>query len=304
MNSTRNKTINLTKEQSEKYLSLCHFEKEDKTVQEITDKFYNADFFKAVKYLPDKFADLVIADPPYNLRKNYGGEVFNKKSEEEYARFTRDWLIEIKRIIKDNGSLYVCCDWQSGLIIGNVLSELFYIRNRITWQREKGRGAKANWKNGMEDIWFCSVGEEYTFNLNSVKIKKRVLAPYTENGEPKDWEKSDSGNYRMTCPSNFWNDITVPFWSMKENTVHPTQKSEKLMAKIILASSNVGDTVFDPFGGVGSSCVTAKKLDRHFVGIEKNPTYCALAGFRLEEAETDKRIQGFDGKTFFERNCR
>ncbi len=302
MKSQRNKTIDIGIDEGKKYLSLCRFTKKKKNEDEITDKFYNADFFTAVKYLPDSFVDLVIADPPYNLRKDYGGEVWGKKNEEEYKEFTRQWLKEVKRLLKSTGSIYICCDWQSSLIIGNILPEFFTVRNRITWQREKGRGAKKNWKNSMEDIWFCTVSDKYTFNLNDVKIRKRVIAPYTDNGKPKDWEKTKEGNFRLTCPSNFWDDITVPFWSMKENTAHPTQKPEKLTAKLILASSDENDVVFDPFGGSGTTAVTARKLGRHFLSVEKNPQYCIWAQLRLEEALKDNSIQGYENGVFTERN--
>lgn len=302
MNSKRNKTINITLEEGRKYLDECFFEKNTKTPEEIRDKFYNEDFFTAAEYMPDAAFDLIIADPPYNLRKDYGGEVFSKKKNSEYEAFTRKWLSGIKRLIKPDGSIYVCCDWQTSLIIGNILPEFFTVRNRITWQREKGRGAKRNWKNGMEDIWFCTVSDDYYFNLNAVKIRKRVIAPYKDNGVPKDWQEEENGRFRMTCPSNFWDDITVPFWSMKENTAHPTQKPEKLMAKLILASSEKGDMIFDPFAGSGTTAVTAKKLGRHFTAVEKNPRYCVWAGVRLENAENDKSVQGYDGKAFTERN--
>src|ERR1035437_6133592 len=89
---------------------------------------------------------------------------------------------------------------------------------------------------------------------------------------------------------------------MSENTDHPTQKPEKLLAKIILASSNKGDIVFDPFLGSGTTAVTAKKLGRNYCGIELDTEYCCLAEKRLELAETDKNIQGFDGEVFWERN--
>ena len=155
-----------------------------------------------------------------------------KKNKKEYEEYTKKWISLIYPILKQNGSIYVCCDWESSLIIGNVLSDFFDIKNRITWQREKGRGAKSNWKNGMEDIWFCTKGNDYTFNLDKVKIRRKVKAPYKIEGKPKDWVESEKGNYRDTCPSNFWDDITIPFWSMPENTAHPTQKSEKLIAKM------------------------------------------------------------------------
>ncbi len=177
--------------------------------------------------------------------------------------------------------------------------------NRITWQREKGRGAKANWKNGMEDIWFAVKNpDDYYFNLDAVKVRRKVLAPYKEDGIPKDWEEGEQGKFRLTCPSNFWDDISIPFWSMPENTDHPTQKSEKLYAKLILASSEEGDMVFDPFMGSGSACVTAKKLGRRFCGIEVNEEYCLWAQKRLEMAEKNAVIQGYEDGIFWERNAR
>ncbi|MBP3347452.1 MAG: site-specific DNA-methyltransferase, partial [Clostridia bacterium] len=97
-------------------------------------------------------------------------------------------------------------------------------------------------------------------------------------------------------------DISVPYWSMAENTPHPTQKPEKLLAKLILASSNEGDVVFDPFLGSGTTAVTAKKLKRHFVGVELDGEYCAMAQKRLEMAEEDKSIQGYTDGVFWERN--
>ena len=223
-------------------------------------------------------------------------------SEADYRDYTRRWLSLVRPLMKDSGSIYVCCDWRCSGAVGDVLGEFFTVRNRITWQREKGRGAAKNWKNATEDIWFATVGKEYTFNLDAVKVKKRVIAPYRADGAPKDWEETEEGRFRLTCPGNFWDDITVPYWSMPENTPHPTQKPEKLLAKLILASSNAGDTVFDPFLGSGSTSVTAKKLGRHYLGIEQNPDYCALAEYRLERAETDRRIQGYEDGVFKARN--
>ena len=113
---------------------------------------------------------------------------------------------------------------------------------------------------------------------------------------------ADDGNYRLTYPSNFWDDISVPFWSMPENTDHPTQKPEKLYAKLILASTKPGDIVFDPFLGSGTASVVAKKLGRHYLGIEMNEEYCLLAQKRLNMADEDKSIQGYSDGVFWERN--
>ncbi len=140
--------------------------------------------------------------------------------------------------------------------------------------------------------------------MDAVKLKRRVIAPYTENGAPKGWEDGQEGRFRLTHPSNLWTDLTVPFWSMPENTDHPTQKPEKLLAKIILASSTPGEVVFDPFLGSGTSAVVAKKLGRRYVGLEIDRTFACLAEKRLHLAEAEPRIQGYDEGVFWERNSK
>lgn len=301
--SPRNKTIDLSVEEGRKYLERCidfHVPQDFPTVP--LNKTIWGDTFEVMPQLPSDIVDLAIVDPPYNLTKDFHGTIFSKCSPSDYEAYTRKWLEQIYPLIKDSGSIYVCCDWKTSLIIGSVLGDYFQIRSRITWQREKGRGSASNWKNGMEDIWFATKSNQYTFNLDAVKIRKKVIAPYRANGQPKDWNETETGNYRSTCPSNFWDDITIPFWSMPENTAHPTQKSEKLFTKIILASSNPGDIVFDPFLGSGTSSVVAKKLDRKYIGIESNEQYCIWAEKRLEMAESDSTIQGYINGVFWERN--
>ena len=246
--------------------------------------------------------DLLFADPPYNLTKQFCTEKFRSTSSDAYEEGLDSWLQLCVPLLRTTASVYICGDWRSSAAIQRVGSKYFNLQNRITWEREKGRGAKQNWKNASEDIWFFSVSKEFTFNLDAVKQRRKVIAPYRENGKPKDWNESSDGNYRDTHPSNIWTDITVPFWSMPENTDHPTQKPEKLLAKIILASTNPGDLILDPFGGSGTTAVVAKKLGRDFVAIESDENFCLLAAKRLELAEEDKSIQGFDDGVFWERN--
>lgn len=298
----RNKTIDISVEEGQRYLNRCIRVDTFMDIQELQNTTIQGDSFQVARFLPPKSVDLIIADPPYNLTKAFHGNSFARQKAGAYEAYTREWLGVMKPLLKDTGSIYVCCDWETSLIIGPVMTDLFKVRNRITWQREKGRGAKANWKNGMEDIWYATLGDTYTFNLDAVKIRKRVIAPYRVEGRPKDWVETESGNYRDTCPSNFWDDITIPFWSMAENTAHPTQKSEKLIAKIMLASSRPGDVVLDPFLGSGTTSVVAKKLGRRYIGIEENPLYCVWAEKRLEMAEEDPSIQGYTEGVFWERN--
>jgi len=301
--SNRNKTIDTTLTEGSRFLERCiNVDKKVDDITDIIDKTILGDSFEVLNHLPKESFDLIIADPPYNLTKMFNKKTFSKKSKAEYENYSHKWLTLLAPLLKTNGSIYVCCDWESGIIIGNVLDDYFKIRNRITWQREKGRGAKANWKNGMEDIWFATKGDQYTFNLNAVKTRKRVIAPYRIDGKPKDWQETENGNFRDTHPSNFWDDITIPFWSMPENTAHPTQKSEKLIAKMILASSNENDIILDPFLGSGTTSVVAKKLKRHYVGIEIDKQYCLWAEQRLEIADTNTEIQGYVDGVFWERN--
>ncbi len=302
MKAGRNKTIDLSVEEGKSYLDRCISISKPTDLQSVINKTILGDTFSILPLLPTKFVDLLIADPPYNLDKNFNGKKFKKTSDEMYEEYTESWIKSVLPLLKEDATVYVCCDWQSSPIIGKVLKKYFYIQNRITWQREKGRGALSNWKNGMEDIWFATVSKHYTFNVDKVKVRRKVIAPYKVDGKPKDWEETAEGNFRNTYPSNFWDDISIPYWSMPENTAHPTQKPEKLIAKLILASSNPGSIVFDPFLGSGTTSVTAKKLGRHYIGIEENEQYCVWAEKRLEMADNDTSIQGYTDGVFWERN--
>lgn len=264
----------------------------------------NADLFDCLDAIPNDYFHLIIIDPPYNLAKDFHGNKFSKLNTTSYEAYLRTWFGKVCDKLAPNGTLYMCGDWQCSLSMQKVISERLTILNRITWQREKGRGAKANWKNAMEDIWFAVKNpKDYYFDVEAVKMKRKVIAPYKVDGKPKDWEQTESGNFRITYPSNFWDDISIPFWSMPENTDHPTQKPEKLYAKLILASTKPGDKVFDPFLGSGTSAVVAYKLNRNYVGIELNRDYCLWAAKRLMNARKNKVIQGYSDNVFWERNA-
>lgn len=302
MKAERNKTIDIALGDGEEYLNRCIKLTAAAPLAEIRDRIICGDTFQAARYLPEAFVDLLIVDPPYNLDKDFHGSKFKRTSDEAYAAFTEQWIEAMRPLLKERATIYVCCDWQSSPIVGLTLKKYFHVQNRITWQREKGRGALHNWKNSMEDIWFATNSNSYVFNVEDVKLRRRVIAPYRLDGKPRDWEETEDGNFRNTFPSNFWDDISIPYWSMPENTAHPTQKPEKLLAKLILASSNAGDMVFDPFLGSGSTAVTAKKLGRHFGGIEQNEQYCIWAQKRLEMSAEDPSIQGYADGVFWERN--
>jgi site-specific DNA-methyltransferase (adenine-specific) len=299
----RNRTVELTEAERQAFCRRFVCLDRPVSVEDVLDKTICQDMQGACDFLPGGFVDLLFLDPPYNLNKTFGGKRFTKGSQEKYAALLDGWLRPLVRLLKPTASVYICSDWNGCGAVQMTAEKYFTIRNRITWEREKGRGAKTNWKNCSEDIWFCTVSSDYTFNAEEVKLKRKVIAPYThKDGRPKDWNRSEDGDFRLTAPSNLWTDLTIPFWSMPENTDHPTQKPEKLLAKIILASTRPGDVVLDPFLGSGTTSVTAKKLGRRYIGIEQDRVYCCLAEKRLNIAENNRMIQGYQEGVFWERN--
>ncbi|MDO4574677.1 MAG: site-specific DNA-methyltransferase [Planctomycetia bacterium] len=303
MPAPQNRTLTLSDDERRRYApSLAHL-RALATVESLTDAVVCQDFFDTAAFLPHAFVDLLILDPPYNLTKEYGKAKFAARNAEAYTQWFTALVEKTLPTLKKTATVYVCSDWKTSTVIYPVLERSFKVRNRITWEREKGRGAKTNWKNNTEDIWFCTMSDDYFFDVEAVKILKRVLAPYHKpDGSPKDWKKSKDGNFRRTCPSNLWTDLTVPFWSMRENTPHPTQKPEKLLAKLILASTREGDFVFDPMAGSGTTGVVARKLHRHFTLVERETEYCMFALKRLEHAVANPSIQGYENGIFRERN--
>ncbi len=298
----RNRTITLSDQERAAYQRDLLRIASPVSVDALLNRTINQDLHHILDWLPSRFIDLLFLDPPYNLTKDFNTYSFKQKSTDGYIEWLESWLPKMIRTLKPEASVYICEDWRSSTAIQLVCDKYLIVRNRITFEREKGRGAKKNWKNNSEDIWFCTVSNDYYFDADVVKLKRQAIAPYREDGRPKDWVEEADGNFRLTAPSNIWTDLTIPFWSMPENTPHPTQKPEKLLAKLILASSRKGDIVFDPFAGSGTAGVVAKKLGRNFAMIEIDEDYCLYAQKRLQMAETDATIQGYTDGVFWERN--
>lgn len=301
MTSPLNKTIKLTNDEKPA------LRKQLLTVEDLPQGFclnstICGDCLEVLPKLPHNCVDLAIIDPPYNLRKQMGDITFNRLKCEDYTKYLRSVFLAVAPLLKRTATIYICSDWYASVAVQNAVQDLWMIRNRITWQREKGRGAQRNWKNTSEDIWFSTCSANYTFNASAVMSRREVIAPYkNKDGTPRGWMDGET-RFRDTAPSNTWTDITVPFWSMPENTDHPTQKPEKLIAKLILASSNPGDLILDPFLGVGTTSCVAKKLGRQYIGIELQEEFAITAQKRLNAADNDSRIQGYHDGVFWERN--
>jgi site-specific DNA-methyltransferase (adenine-specific) len=299
----RNRTLTLTEQERADYTVRLLRPTGDINSEKINNRTIHGLLDDVLPKLPTGFVDLLFLDPPYNLAKTFNGLSFKEQSLDEYSNWLNGLLGRLMPLLKPGATVYICGDWRSTAAIQIAASRYLTVRNRITWEREKGRGASRNWKNCAEDIWFCTVGDDYYFNPDAVKLRRRVIAPYRDPaGQPKDWEQTSEGDFRLTYPSNLWTDLTVPFWSMPENTDHPTQKPEKLLAKLILASSRPDDMIFDPFLGSGTTSVVAKKLGRRYAGVEVDETYCCFAEKRLALAEQNPTIQGYADGVFWERN--
>lgn len=149
------------------------------------NKILHQDVFDTLDLLPDNFINLVFADPPYNIDKKFNDVIFKKMDIQSYEEYTEKWISKLKDKIVRDASIYVCGDWRSSSALYTVLSKYFKVRNRITFEREKGRGAKTNYKNCSEDIFFCTNSDTYTFNVETIKLRKKVIAPYKKTGNQK-----------------------------------------------------------------------------------------------------------------------
>lgn len=260
--------------------------------------------FDSKKYIENNSVDMFFCDPPYNI---LGGQEWDSqwKTNDDFYLWTKKWMQLMYDQLKIKGTAYVCISWQHSHRFHLLLEDIgFNIINRITWKRDKGRGSNTNWKSMHEDIFFVSKSKKYNFNIDKVKIEKKVIAPYKdENGNPKDWWVNDKGEkVRLTYPGNLWEDFSVPFWSSKEvrsyaktkrtpnNFLqkHPTQKPKELVKRCILASSNENDLIVDYFLGSGTTLIASKELKRNCIGFEVDDNYCKIINQRLKNEEEVK----------------
>lgn len=151
--SRRNRTLTCHKEDRERRAtSICYVDR-PVSVNAICGKVICGDAFAVAEQLPKRFVDLLILDPPYNLDKNYNGRFFKEKTPTDYRRWFRQAVDAVVPTLKPTATVYVCADWKTSVLIAPVLKTYFHVRNRIIWERDKGRGAKGNWKNNTEDVW-------------------------------------------------------------------------------------------------------------------------------------------------------
>jgi len=236
--------------------------------------------------LPDRFVKLVVTSPPYNLGKPYE----NRLDMDEYLAQQRKVIHECVRVLDDRGS--IC--WQVGNYVENseiipldialypIFSSLgLHLRNRIVWHFEHGLHASKRFSGRYEVILWFTKGNEYTFNLDAVRVPQKYPNKKYFKG-PRRGELS--GNPLGKNPGDIW-DIPNVKANHIEKTIHPCQFPVELVERLVLAMTNEGDWVLDPFIGVGTTAIAALMHDRRAVGAEIMPEYVEIARERIRLAE-------------------
>lgn len=233
------------------------------------------DAIKEMRKLPDESVDLIIADPPYNLGKDYGNN-HDLKGFEEYLLFSKEWIKEARRILKKTGTIYVYMGMRFVSYLYDILEreEKMFFNSWITWYYTQGIGKKKGFSPRHDDVLMFNKSKKFTFNLDEIKVPQKYYRK--------------RNNMRGANPGNVW-EFSHIHYCQGNRQRHPTQKPEGLMERMILASSNEGDIVLDPFLGSGTTLRVAQQLNRKAIGIELNPEYIDLVEQRLEE-----EFDGFD----------
>lgn len=230
--------------------------------------FINGDAIQILKSFPDESVDLICTDPPYNLGKDYGNNI-DWKQWHEYEKFTIEWVNESKRVLKDTGSVYIFMGVK-------FISKLFLILQKsglhfngwITWHYTQGMGRTKGFSPRHEDALYFTKSDDYTFNIDNIRIPQKYFR--------------ERNNMKAANPGDVW-EFSHVHYSNPERIEHPTQKPEALIKRIILASSNEGDIVIDPFVGSGTTCVVSNLLKRKWIGIDINPEYIKMSENRIRQ---------------------
>ncbi len=238
-------------------------------------KILCGDAIKKMQELKSKSVDLIIADPPYNLGKDYGNGS-DTKNFEEYIQFTKKWTKEATRIVKQTGTIYVFMGFRFISYLYKILEKensLNFV-NWICWHYTQGMGKKKGFSPRHDDILIFTNSNKYTFNLDSIRV-------------PQKYYRSRN-NMRGANPGDVWGFSHIHYCQDNRQD-HPTQKPEGLIERMVLASSNEGDLVVDPFSGSGTTIRVCQQLNRNCIGIELNEDYVEMTKKRLSE-----KFTGFD----------
>jgi len=228
----------------------------------------------------DNSIDLIFADPPYNIGKNFNGHLDKWAEDEDYLNWCYEWLDLCIRKLKPNGSFYVMTSTQFMPYFDIYLRNKLNILSRLVWSYDSsGVQAKKYYGSMYEPILFCTKDKNnYTFNADDILVEAKTGA----KRKLIDYRKAVPTVYNSEkVPGNVWNFARVRY-RMDEYENHPTQKPIALLERIIKASSNKGDLVLDPFSGTFTTCFVAKELGRNSIGIDLQEDYIKIGLRRLQ----------------------
>lgn len=233
------------------------------------------DCIKELKSIDSNSVDLIIADPPYNVGKDYGNGS-DSQDFDEYMSFTKQWLTECHRVLKSDGTIYVFIGFRYISYLFRIMEEDLNMNfvNWISWHYTQGIGKTKGFSPRHDDILMFSKTDKYKFNLDDVRVPQKYYRKVN--------------NMRGANPGDVW-EVSHIHYCQKGRQQHPTQKPEALIERMVLASSNEGDLVVDPFSGSGTTMRVCQQLDRNGIGIELNEEYIVQTKERL-----DRKFEGFD----------
>ncbi len=252
-------------------------------------RLYLGDSLAWLKSLESGTVDLVFADPPYNIKK---ADWDNFESNDHYVAWSRDWLEQAARVLKKSGTLYVC-GFSEILADVKVAAMPFFKGCRwIIWHYKNKANLGGDWGRSHESIIHFRKSKDFTFNIDEVRIPygaHTLKYPSHPQAETSNFGKNGNGKQRENWiphpkgakPKDVM-DIPTTCNGMGEKTPHPTQKPEELLRKLVLASSNPGDLVADPFSGSGTTSVVAEQLGRRWIACDNNKEYNEWAIERLD----------------------
>ena len=233
------------------------------------------DCIEELKSIKDCSIDLIVADPPYNVGKDYGNGS-DRQQFEDYISFSKQWLGECHRVLKQDGTIYVFIGFRYISYLYQILEHDLKMNfvNWISWHYTQGIGKTKGFSPRHDDILMFSKSEKYKFNLDSIRIPQKFYRRIN--------------NMRGANPGDVW-EVSHIHYCQKNRQSHPTQKPEALVERMVLASSNENDTVLDPFSGSGTTLRVCQQLGRNAIGIELNAEYVEQIKQRLNE-----KFEGFD----------
>lgn len=247
-------------------------------------KIIHGDALQALQTLiPDGSVDLIFADPPYNIGKNFSGDIEKWESEDEYLQWCYQWLDLCLQKLSPGGSFYVMTATQFMPYFDIYLRNKIHILSRIVWSYDSSGVQARKYFGSMYEPILYGVKDKtnYTFNAADILVEAKTGA----RRKLIDYRKTAPAVYNAEkVPGNVWDFARVRY-RMNEYENHPSQKPEALLERIIRASSHPGDWVLDPFSGTFTTCAVAKELGRNCIGIERQEEYVKIGLRRLQLAE-------------------